>query len=81
MNNVPEVLHIQQVSDVWWAINASNGYDVLIMPQSPLEVKCYQPRFIPPFPYDPLLDREVGHKLEPPEAAGPGIFPPQIIVH
>lgn len=24
--NVPEVLHIQQVSDVWWVINAGNDY-------------------------------------------------------
>ena len=54
--SVPEVLHIQQVSDIWWAINASNGYDVPIMPQSPLQVKCYQLRFIHPSPCDPLLD-------------------------
>lgn len=48
--SVPEVLHIQQVIDIWWAINASNGYGVPIMPQSPFQVKCYQPRFIHPSP-------------------------------
>lgn len=50
--STPEVLHIQQVSDAWWAINASNGYGVPMMPQSLLQGKCYQLHFIPPFPYD-----------------------------
>lgn len=77
--SVPEVLHIQQVSDAWWAINASNGYDVPIMPQSLLQVKCYQLSSHPSWS-SVRKYREYIHKLDPPQSAGPLIFPLHIFI-
>lgn len=69
--NVPEVLHIQQVSDVWWVINASNGYGY-----ASVYFKSKPTNFVFFFPCESLF-----HILDPPQTAGPWIFPLNIILH